>query len=202
MGFFLIRASDTLFTSLGIYYDMDHVQIKFLDDDQGEYQIDEEQGKFCFWVDQARKGKDVYVSEKNIDCKLARFKLGYTRDLNLAAVLIQWNDATTMDEATQYIDNTITLKRSQIIHLSKRLEDPDITIYIGTPEEVMGAVREYSRKSGKRVKGHLSALGAVCGELCSVPYSLQEPSLSIGCRGSKKRLFKKHEIAVAFPARS
>ena len=185
-----------------VVFDMDQVHVKFLHNLHDEHRLNEGQGTFCYWVDRARKGHDVYIAEANIDCRLARFKLGYEQDIPfIADVLVQWNDATTLENGTKYLEHTITLSGSPIIHLAQSLEDPDVIMYIGTPEAVMNLVRAYSRKTGKRVKGYLSALGAVCGELCAVPMVTQEPSLSICCGGSRKRLFKNNEIAVAFPAK-
>jgi uncharacterized protein (DUF169 family) len=179
---------------------MDHVRVKFIDGLPEGQRAEEGQGTFCFWVNKARNGQDVYLTAANIDCELARYTLGCERNPNLAQVLLRWNDATTMDDAAKYIENTIAIPASQVIHLSTTIDDPDVVMHIGTPEEVMRVVRAYSRRGGRRVKGHLSALGAVCGELCAVPYMTQEPSLSVACGGSRERLFREHEIAVAFPA--
>jgi uncharacterized protein (DUF169 family) len=180
---------------------MDQVHIKLIGDLEGDYPLADGQGTFCYWINQVRNGGVVYLSDANIDCRLARFKLGYEQDKqHMADVLVQWNDAITIDDATQYLEYTITVPRYSIIAIGSCLKSPDVILYIGTPEDVMRVVRTYSRKTGKRVTGYVSALGAVCGELVAVPMVLGEPSLSIGCGGSRKRLFKNHEIAVAFPA--
>jgi len=154
---------------------------------------------FCAWAGKARSGKDVYVGDENISCPLARFKLGYERLPNLEDTLVEWMDALTRKEAKQYLDDTITIHGRKIFHLSLNMENPDLIVYFGKPDEIMQIIRDYTSKTGKRVKSQVSGVGAMCGELCALPYMTKQPNLSVGCRGSRARTFKENEIAVAFP---
>ncbi|MCD6530026.1 DUF169 domain-containing protein [Candidatus Bathyarchaeota archaeon] len=154
---------------------------------------------FCGWADRARRGLEVYVCEENVSCPLATFKLGYGRPTDLEETLVGWGDAATVKEAKRYLDDTVTIDRKVAFRLGRNLENPDLIVYFGDPDEVMRLVRRYTSLTGERVVCRVSGIGAMCGELCAYPYMTGKPSLSVGCGGSRSRVFRKNEIAVSFP---
>ena len=154
---------------------------------------------FCGWAKKAREGSDVYVCEENISCPLAIFKLGYGKPSGLEETLVGWGDAVTVKEARIYLDNTVTINRKVSFRLGRNLENPDLIVYFGDPDEVMQLVKRYVSLTGERVTCRVSGIGAMCGELCAYPYMTGRPSLSVGCGGSRRRVFRKNEIAISFP---
>ena len=178
---------------------MEPLKIEFLKSVDRE--LAEGTDSFCGWALKARRGEDIYIDERNVSCPLAKFKLGYGRVPDLEEILVGWGDASTVREAKLYLDDTVTLKNVKIIHLAREIENPDLIIYFGKPDEIMRLVRRYSSQTGKRIMGRVSGVGAMCGELCAFPYVTNQPNLSVGCGGSRSRVFGKDEIAVSFPIR-
>ncbi|RLI20835.1 hypothetical protein DRO47_04455 [Candidatus Bathyarchaeota archaeon] len=154
---------------------------------------------FCGWAKKAREGSKVYVCEENISCPLATFKLGYGKPSGLEETLVGWGDAATIREAKLYLENTVVIDRKVTFLLGRSLENPDLIVYFGDPDEVMRLIRRYVSLTGERVACRVSGIGAMCGELCAYPYMTNKPSLSVGCEGSRSRVFRKNEIAVSFP---
>lgn len=154
---------------------------------------------FCGWANKARRGSKVSICERNISCPLAVFKLGYGKPSGLEETLVGWGDASTVREAKLYLDNTVTIDRRASFRLGRNLENPDLIVYFGNPDEIMRLVRLYTSLTGKRITCRVSGIGAMCGELCAYPYMTGKPSLSVGCGGSRSRVFRKNEIAVSFP---
>jgi len=176
---------------------MERLAIEFVDR-VDEMEAGEE--KFCSWARMAREGKDVYVTEENISCPLARYNLGYSGySAELAGILVAWGDAENEDVAETYLKGAYRLHGVKVIHLCADLEEPDIVVYFGTPDEIMRKVREFSRRTGERMPGMVSGIGAMCGELVSLPYVTGKPNCSVGCGGSRGRVIRKGEVAVAFP---
>lgn len=176
---------------------MERLGIRFLER-AGE--IERGEDKFCSWARIAREGKDVYLTEANISCPLARYNLGfsgYSREL--ARILVGWGDADNENAAQAYLKSALTLQGMRTIHLSVDLEEPDIVVYFGTPDEIMRKVREYSSRAGKRIPGTVSGIGAMCGELVALPYVTGNPNCSLGCGGSRNRVIRRGEVAIAFP---
>jgi len=93
----------------------------------------------------------------------------------------------------------VTIQGRKVFHLSKKMENPDLVVYFGKPDEIMHFVRDYSSKTGKRIQSRVSGIGAMCGELCAIPYVTGQPCLSVGCGGSRRRVFGENEVAVSFP---
>ncbi len=176
---------------------MERLGIRFLNH-AGETERGEE--KFCAWAQMAREGKDVCVTEANISCPLARYNLGYSGySSELAGILVGWGDAVDEEVAQTYLKGACRLQGTGAIRLCTELEDADIVVYFGTPVEIMEKVREYSSRTGKRVPGTASGIGAMCGELVAMPYMTGSPNISVGCGGSRKRVIREGEVAVAFP---
>lgn len=176
------------------------LKIRVLDSATDERRLEKGSDAFCAWAGKARSGRDVYVGEGNISCPLAKFKLGYERPPDLEEVLVSWGDASTEKEAKIYLDNTVTIQGRKVFYISLKMENPDLIVYFGKPIEIMRIVREYSSRTGKRVRCSVSGIGAMCGELCAFPYKTGQASLSLGCGGSRRRVFDKDEVAVSFPA--
>jgi uncharacterized protein (DUF169 family) len=175
------------------------LKIKILDLTDAEFRLEEGADAFCGWMEKARSGRDIYVGEENISCPLAKYKLGYERLVDLENTLVSWGDASSKKEAQLYLNNTVTIQGRKVFHLSQKMENPDLVVYFGKPDEIMHLVRNYSSKTGKRIQSRVSGIGAMCGELCAMPYVTGQPSLSVGCGGSRRRVFGKNEVAVSFP---
>ena len=175
------------------------IKIKILDLTKAESRLEEGIDAFCGWMGKARSGKDIYVGEENISCPLAKYKLGYERLVDLEDTLVSWGDASSRKEAQLYLNNTVTIQGRKIFHLSQNMENPDLIVYFGKSDEIMRLVRDYSSKTGKRVQSRISGIGAMCGELCAIPHVTGQPSFSVGCGGSRKRVFGENEVAVSFP---
>ena len=179
---------------------MERLTIKFLD---AAAETERGEDKFCSWAKMAREGKDIYLTGANISCPLARYNLGYSGySSELARTLVGWGDAENEKVAEAYLKSALRLEGIRAIHLSTDLEEPDIVVYFGTPDEIMRKVREFSSKTGKRIPGTVSGIGAMCGELVAVPHVTGSPNCSVGCGGSRKRVIKEGEVALAFPRTS
>lgn len=177
---------------------METLQIRFL---EKTVQAASGEEKFCAWAKAAREGRDVYLTEANISCPLARYNLGYSRySRELARILVGWGDAENEKVAEEYLKSARQLQGPRAIHLSLHLDNPDIVVYFGTPDEIMRVVREFSSRTGKRIDGIMSGIGAMCGELVAIPYMTGKPNCSVGCGGSRGRVIREGELAVAFPA--
>jgi len=130
---------------------MERLGIRFLD---RASEIERGEDKFCSWAKIAREGKDVYVTEANISCPLARYNLGFSGySHELARILVGWGDAENEKAAQTYLKSAHTLRDIKVVQLSLTLEEPDIVVYFGTPDEMMRKVREYSSRTGKRIPG-------------------------------------------------
>lgn len=175
------------------------LMIEILDEDFKK--VERQSKKFCEWAKEAREGKEIFIGKNSISCPLALFKLGYDKPADLETTLIGWSDAVNEEKAKQYLDSTKRIQGQKVFHLAPELKNPDLTVYFGYPDEIMRKVREYSSKTGKRIIGQVSGIGAMCGELCAFPYVTNQPNLSVGCGGSRKRVFRENEIAVVFPCR-
>jgi len=176
------------------------LKIKVSNPNRTEFRLEEGADAFCGWMRKARNGEDIYVGERNISCPLAKYKLGYERLPNLEEILVGWGDASSEKEARLYLNNTVTIQGRKVFHLSQKMENPDLIVYFGKPDEIMHLIKDYSSRTGKRVLSRVSGIGAMCGELCAFPYMTGQPGLSVGCGGSRKRVFGKDEVAVSFPA--
>ena len=177
----------------------DDTEIEILDLTRAESGLEEGSDAFCGWMGKARSGKDIYVGEENISCPLAKYKLGYERLVDLENTLVSWGDAASEKEAHLYLNDTVTIQGRKVFHLSQKMENPDLIVHFGKPNEIMHLVRDYSSKTGKRIQSRVSGIGAMCGELCAIPYVTGQPCFSVGCGGSRRRVFGKNEIAISFP---
>ncbi len=176
---------------------MERLHIKLL---ENAAQTASGEGKFCAWAKTAREGADIYLTEANISCPLARYNLGYSGySRELARILVGWGDAENEKVASEYLKSATRLDGPRVIHLSPDLDDPDIVVYFGTPDEIMREVRAFSSRTGERVAGTMSGIGAMCGELTAIPYVTGKPNCSVGCGGSRGRVIREGELAVAFP---
>jgi uncharacterized protein (DUF169 family) len=175
------------------------LNIKVSDLTKARFRLEDGSDAFCGWMGKARDGKDIYVGEENISCLLAKYKLGYERPADLEETLVSWGDASSKKEAIFYLDNTVTIQGRKVFHLSRKMENPDLVVCFGDPDEIMYLIRDYSSRTGKRVQSRVSGIGAMCGELCAFPYVTGQPCLSVGCGGSRRRVFGKNEVAVSFP---
>lgn len=176
---------------------METLQIEFL---QKAIRTASGEKEFCDWAQVAREGMDVYLTDANISCPLARYNLGYSGySRELARILVGWGDAENEKVAEQYLKNAHRLQKPKAIHLSLDLDNPDIIFYFGTPDEIMRKVRGFSSRTGKRINGIMSGIGAMCGELVAIPYMTGKPNCSVGCGGSRGRVIREGELAVAFP---
>ena len=175
------------------------IKIKVIDLTEDDTRLEKGSDAFCGWVGKARSGRDIYIGEENISCPLAKYKLGYEKPLDLEGTLVSWGDASSRKEAQFYLNNTVTIRERKKFHISQKMENPNLIIYFGKPDEIMRLVRDYSSKTGKRIQSSISGIGAMCGELCAVPYVTGQPCLSVGCGGSRKRVFGENEVAVSFP---
>ena len=176
---------------------MERLAIRFLDSAR---ETERGEDKFCYWAKVAREGRSVYLTEANISCPLARYNFGYSEySSDLARTLVGWGNAENEEVAETFLKGAHRLDGPKVIHLSTELEEPDIVVYFGTPEEIMEKVREFASSTGKRIPGIVSGIGAMCEELVAVPRVTGNPNCSLGCGGSRKRVIREIEVAAAFP---
>jgi len=176
---------------------MNKLGIQFLEEAEQTVRGEE---KFCAWAQMAREGTTLYLREENISCPLARYNLGYDEYTSeLARTLVRWGDVANEKAAERFLKESHRLNAPGVILLSTELKTPHIIVHFGTPGEIKDEIGKFSYTKGEWIRGYVSGIGAMCGELTAVPWATRAPNVSAGCGGSRKRVFKKYEAAIAFP---
>ena len=164
--------------------------------------------KHCHFVGQAREGAILYARSEDISCPLARFYLGFEKNLKeLSRTLVSWDDVLNEKVALSYLQEGLSLKKGEkyIVYFpypNKNLK-ADVVIIIDNPQEIMALVQRFSRTTGKRIKASLSGIGAMCGECTAYPLITGQANVSLGCYGSRPGVnLRKEELFLALPADS
>jgi len=166
--------------------------------------------KHCSFVGLARGGDRFYVQNNDISCPLARYNLGLEKPddrfmQELAGTLVGWGDARTEEIGIKYLQSRTNLPyaRKYIIYFPMPDNEfkPDVVVEVLNPDEVMLKVRELTARTGESIAGHMSGVGAMCGECTAYPMLTGKPNVSVGCTGSRPGAMLEHdELFLALPS--
>ena len=165
--------------------------------------------KHCSAVGLARTGEEFYIQNNDISCPLARYNLGLEEPDNkfmheLAKILVGWGDAKSEDIGLKYLQSRPKLPYAKKYILYFPVPDydyePDVIIEISNAHELMLRVRDLTSISGDTIKGHMTGVGAMCGECTAYPILTGKPNVSVGCTGSRPGAeLKPDELFFAVP---
>lgn len=166
--------------------------------------------RYCDYVGEARENKAFYTTNEDISCPLARFNLGleeYNQSkLNdLAKILVDWNDASDMEKALNYLKTSKTLDYGQkyisYFPVNEHVyEKPDLVVKIGTPDEFMPLIKEVTKLTGEWPQALLSGVGGMCEESTAVPLITGRINVSLGCGGSRPHAkLEESQLLIGLP---
>jgi uncharacterized protein (DUF169 family) len=166
-------------------------------------------GRHCTFIGRARKGEILWAREEDFTCPLARYNLGIdpqneSATETLAATLVDWGDVRDLETAHRFIAGLSPLpvsKRTFIYApLDKMPVSPDLVLLILNPQEAFKHVLTLTRMTGERSGGHVSGIGALCGECTTLPLRTKKAAISVGCGGSRREAFlSPEELFIAIP---
>ncbi len=166
-------------------------------------------GRHCTFIGRAHKGETLWVCGEDFTCPLARYNLGIdppdeSTMETLAETLVSWGDVRDLETAHRFIAGLSPLpvsKRTFIYApLDKMPVPPDLVLLILTPQEAFDHVLSFTRMTGERSGGHVSGIGALCGECTALPLHTKKAAISVGCGGSRREAFlSPEEMFLAIP---
>ncbi len=166
-------------------------------------------GRHCTFIGRARKGEILWARGEDFTCPLARYNLGIdppdeSTMETLAETLVSWGDVRDLETAHRFIAGLSPLpvsKRTFIYApLDKMPVPPDLVLLILTPQEAFDHVLSFTRMTGERSGGHVSGIGALCGECTALPLQTKKAVISVGCGGSRREAFlSPEEMFLAIP---
>ncbi len=155
-------------------------------------------GRHCTFIGRARKGEILWARGEDFTCPLARFNLGIdppdeSTMEKLAATLVDWGDVRDLETAHRFIAGLSPLPVSKRTFLYAPLDKmpvpPDLVLLILAPQEVFRHVLSITASTGERSGGHVSGIGALCGECTALPLQTKKAAISVGCDGSRREAF-------------
>lgn len=166
-------------------------------------------GRHCTFIERARKGEILWARGEDFTCPLARFNLGIdppdeSTMEKLAATLVSWGDVRDLETAHRFIAGLYPLPVSKRTFLYAPLNKmpviPDLVLLILNPEEAFDHVLALTRMTGEKSGGHVSGIGALCGECTALPLQTKKAAISVGCDGSRREAFlSPKEMFLAIP---
>lgn len=170
-------------------------------------------GRHCTFIGRARKGEILWACGEDFTCPLARFNLGIdppdestteTLTVTLAATLVGWGDVRDLETAYRFIAGLSPLPVSKRTFLYAPLHKmpviPDLVLLILNPQEAFDHVLALTRMTGEKSGGHVSGIGALCGECTALPLQTKKAAISVGCDGSRREAFlSPKEMFLAIP---
>jgi len=166
-------------------------------------------GRHCTFIGRARKGEILWARGEDFTCPLARFNLGIdppdeSTMEKLAATLIGWGDVRDLETAHRFIAglSPLPVSRRTFIYapLDRMPVPPDLVLLILAPQEVFRHVLSITASTGERSGGHVSGIGALCGECTTLPLQTKKAAISVGCDGSRREAFlSPKEMFLAIP---
>ncbi len=165
--------------------------------------------RHCTFVGKARQGRAVWAAGEEVDCPMARFNLGIdppdaaTLD-RLAEKLVSWERAKDIDAARRFISQFRPLPFGERVFVYFPLDaapfPPDVVVHVLSPLEAMLTIREIAVATGGLCEARTAGVGAMCGECTAVPLLTHRPTISIGCRGSRREAaIDDGEVLLAVP---
>ena len=172
-----------------------------------------EPGRHCTFIGRARKGEIFWACGEDFTCPLARYNLGIdppdestteALTVTLAEILVSWGDARDLETAHRFIAGLSPLsvaKRTFLYApLDKMLVSPDLVLLILNPQEAFDHVLSITQMTGEKSDGHVSGIGALCGECTALPLQTEKATISVGCGGSRREAFlTPEEMFLAIP---
>jgi uncharacterized protein (DUF169 family) len=166
-------------------------------------------GRHCTFIGRARKGEILWAREEDFTCPLARYNLGIdpqnesTMD-ELAATLVSWGDIRDLETAHRFIAGLSPLPVSKRTFIYAPLDKmpviPNLVLLILNPQEAFKHVLTLTRMTGETSGGHVSGIGALCGECTALPLHIKKAAISIGCGGSRREVsLLPEELFIAIP---
>ncbi len=185
------------------------VGIKITNEEPKDIMRTENVAEYCTFIGIARTGVKFYSKNTDISCPLARYNLGLKEFDNvlidgLIRSLIGWGDAKSEEIALKYLESRIKLNTEEkfIIYFPypDQSYEPDVIIEFTTPGNLMAKVRRHTYLTGEPIKCSVSGVGALCGECTAIPINSKQPTISLGCNGTRERAkLGNNELLLAVP---
>ena len=170
-------------------------------------------GRHCTFIGRARKGEILWACGEDFTCPLARYNLGIdppdestteTLTVTLAETLVSWGDVRDLETAHRFIAGLSPLPVSErtfiYAPLDKMPVSPDLVLLILNPREAFKHVLALTRMTGEISGGHVSGVGALCGECTALPLHTRRAAISVGCEGSRREAsLAPKELFLAIP---
>jgi len=166
-------------------------------------------GRHCTFIGRARKGEILWACREDFTCPLARYNLGIdppdeSTTETLAETLVSWGDVRDLETAHRFIAglSPLPVSKSAFIYapLDKIPVSPDLVLLILNPQEAFDHVLSLTRMTGEKSDGHVSGIGALCGECTALPLHTKKAAISVGCGGSRRETFlTPEEMFLAIP---
>ena len=154
----------------------------------------DERMRFCEFLATGFEGRDVCFQADLVKCPLGRFNLGVgasdeAQRRKLAKVLVRWGDIGTEAHAQAYLDDLPTARlagRWITLRPSDAYPRADLVVARGTPVEIMDLVQRYAYHTSRTLRTNIGGIGASCGEIVAAALATGEPTLSLGCGGTRR----------------
>ena len=166
-------------------------------------------GRHCTFIGRARKGEILWARGEDFTCPLARYNLGIdppdeSTTKTLAQTLVSWGDVRNLETAHRFIAGlsplSVLIRTFLYAPLDKIPVIPDLVLLILNPQEAFDHVLAFTRITGERSGGHVSGIGALCGECTALPLHTRKAVISVGCEGSRREAFLyPEEMFLAIP---
>jgi uncharacterized protein (DUF169 family) len=150
--------------------------------------------RFCEFLKAAFDGRTIAFAAESVGCPLGRYNLGVgpaddPHRAKLAKMLVKWGDVDDVDLAIAYLDGLVQAElegRWVLLEPEAVDQEADLVVVRGTPREIMTLVARYTARTGETLNFPISGVGASCGEIVGRGLVVGEPTLSLGCGGTRK----------------
>lgn len=147
----------------------------------------------------------VSATAEDISCWLGRWRMGFERVFEKGFdryVGRYFPSGERTREVMYSIPRLPYGKFSALIAapLKMSILEPDVIIFFCNPAQALILTHAYMRGGGKKINTSISGHCGVCGECIAQPYLTDEPSISVGCRGSRAfALIADDELIFSIP---
>ena len=165
--------------------------------------------RHCTFIGRARKGEILLARGDDFTCPLARYNLGIdppdeSTTETLAETLVNWGDVRDLETAHRFISGLSPLPVAKRTFLYAPLDkipvSPDLVLLILNSQKAFKHVLTLTRMTGEKSGGHVSGIGALCGECTALPLQTKKAAISVGCGGSRREaLLTPEEMFLAIP---
>lgn len=147
----------------------------------------------------------VSATAEDISCWLGRWRMGFGRVFEKGFDRYVGRYFSSKERAREVMYSIPRLpygKFSALIAAPLKIStlEPDVVVFFCNPAQSLILTHAYMCGGGKRVNTSISGHCGVCGESIAQPYLTGEPSISVGCRGSRAfALIADDELIFSIP---